>query len=145
MIKELNDYDWKEAFKCACYGGASHVLFLEDSLRDIKIEDVDEIFFMEPGMNDDKNWELCGKAGDIYFFISAGCDYTGWDCRSWGDAVWSHSFLELVELGLTKELRRNWADVLFNRLFPEMQSAPREIKGDYAEERGHCDIAAGFR
>ncbi len=48
-------------------------------------QDVAEVVALSPGENDGKNWLCLGRLRDgRWFFLSAGCDYTGWDCRAWG-------------------------------------------------------------
>ena len=44
---------------------------------------VDKIIACIPGANDEENWYwlVTDKTGDIWY-ISGGCDYTGWDCQS---------------------------------------------------------------
>ena len=47
--------------------------------------DVAEVVACDPGENDVKNWLCFGRLKDKrWFFLDAGCDYTGWDCRAWG-------------------------------------------------------------
>lgn len=65
-----NDYNWREAFLTAG----------ED------IDAVSEIICAEAGYNDEANWDaivLLGSPYNYYAVISAGCDYTGWDCQAW--------------------------------------------------------------
>lgn len=64
MLEELESYDWECAFN---EGGLDR-------------EDVASIIAMEEGENDGANWIMIGKLKDgRYFWLSAGCDYTGWD------------------------------------------------------------------
>lgn len=52
-------------------------------------EDIAEVIAADGGCNDGDNWVAIFKLHDgRYAYLSAGCDYTGWDCRSWG-----HSFI----------------------------------------------------
>ncbi|HEY7418635.1 MAG TPA: hypothetical protein VH593_25885 [Ktedonobacteraceae bacterium] len=54
--------------------------------RDIyTLEDIANIHAEVPGHNDEDNWYWVLELNDGRFVLtSAGCDYTGWDCQSWG-------------------------------------------------------------
>jgi hypothetical protein len=42
--------------------------------------DVEEVYSADDGENDGPNWVCYGRLQDgRYFFVDAGCDYTGWD------------------------------------------------------------------
>jgi hypothetical protein len=66
-----NSYDWKEAFGFA----------------DFALDDVAAILKESEGENDGDSWLAVGvlKNG-TFFFLSAWCDYTGWDCQSGGQS-----------------------------------------------------------
>lgn len=71
MLKELDDYDWEEAFEYA----------------EFDREDVAEIIYLIEGENDGDEW--CGVFklnNGKYGTLHAGCDYTGWDCQAGGDS-----------------------------------------------------------
>ena len=89
MLKELDDYDWQEAFgyagdPTACYSGPCKGVQSEEdeiSTDGFSREDVVKIYAMEEGENDEAPWRIYGKLKDKrYFYLEAGCDYTGWDC-----------------------------------------------------------------
>lgn len=76
MLKELDNYDWEEVFKyarpeiCEGYTGTN---------KEFDREDVEFIYSRVEGINDEENWSMIGKLKDSrVFYISAGCDYTGW-------------------------------------------------------------------
>jgi hypothetical protein len=96
MLKALKNSDWAEAF---CDPRSSNVGFNEpveavpgESRIPIDImgstpihldpfcrEDVEEIFGMSEGIPDELPWIIYGRLKDgRYFFLEAGCDYTGW-------------------------------------------------------------------
>lgn len=98
MLKELDTYDWREAF--AFCGETSppgmkwpepynapqnptHVQFHSGprvSIEPVSREDVVEIIAMEDGENDQMDWVGVFKLKDgRYLALEAGCDYTGWD------------------------------------------------------------------
>ena len=59
-----DDYDWKEVFNYA--NGYTR-------------EDVAYIVARYDGYNDGDNWEMVGALKDgRWFYLTAGCDYTGW-------------------------------------------------------------------
>lgn len=71
MLDQLNTYDWREAFGFASFDR----------------EDVVEIVACEEGENDGDNWIGVFKlANGTFGWLSAWCDYTGWDCQSGGES-----------------------------------------------------------
>ncbi len=84
-LEFLKDYDWRAAFHYA----------------DFDIEDVKEVYGYDDGENDGENWIIYGQLNDErYFFLSAGCDFTGWDCQASGLSNTSDSIEELVRTGM---------------------------------------------
>ena len=81
----LDEYAWREAFHFA----------------DFEITDVAEVYGRADGENDGENWIIYGRLkDDRFFFLSAGCDYTGWDCQASGYFDTSDSLEELVRTGM---------------------------------------------
>lgn len=68
-LDDLDDYDWMSAFSQV---GESET-------------NVSEIIASSRGENDEEDWLMLylSKSGR-YCKLSAGCDYTGWDCQAWG-------------------------------------------------------------
>ena len=92
MLKELDDYDWGEAFGFAGetkgeynspynHGTPRYALPTgEFHCSPFGREDVIAIHGMSEGENDEREWLIYGRLKDgRHFFIAAGCDYTGWD------------------------------------------------------------------
>ena len=88
MDHRLRSYDWEAAFgECdyACtYGlGSSPNPSPPDSsvsLAPVTREDVAEILAIEEGERDDTPWRIVFRVKDGRFgYLTAGCDYTGWD------------------------------------------------------------------
>jgi len=84
----LGEGSWQEVFAYAGEGGGSG-----DGMATIKAAEpgtiidlspftryhVAEVFGLSEGENDTTNWLVYGRLNDgRYFFITAGCDYTGW-------------------------------------------------------------------
>lgn len=97
MLKELDSYDWKEAFGYAGEPGTeacrvsrgetgpvpkgmSTLPGATVSTAPFTREDVVIILCMSEGENDGPPWVIAGALRDgRWFHLSAGCDYTGWD------------------------------------------------------------------
>lgn len=113
MIEALNDYDWHEAFgyageegTCAAGGRISVALGSSCAPSPFSRADVIELRHHRVGENDGANWLACGLLRDgRWFFLEAGCDYTGWDCQASGSAVVADSWDALLLYALTDEAR----------------------------------------
>lgn len=78
-------------------------------IKEFDILQVVEVLAVWEGENDGDDWRWilkltteCGaKNGGEYAFIQGGCDYTGWDCQSWGKATFKSSPMEAAELAKT--------------------------------------------
>ena len=92
VLPSLANGDWAEAFAFAGEPGAYNsapanspkaaVPRVPDvvDLKPFSRWDVKELFWSDEGENDGKNWVCYGQLKDgRFFFVSAGCDYTGWD------------------------------------------------------------------
>lgn len=103
------DYDWVNAFSFAHRVSGSN-----DCGRDpFGIDDVSEVIAAERGENDGASWIMAGRLMDgRFFFLSAGCDYTGWDCQAWGDSHVSATLQQLIVCGMTRRDRERLADHL---------------------------------
>ena len=106
MIKELDDYNWAEAFVYA------HPISVEIETVDessFDREDVKEIFHTFLGENDGEAWKIYGILNDgRYFFLEAWCDYTGWDCQAGGSAWVSDTKYGIENFGLSEGARQLW-------------------------------------
>lgn len=66
-----------------------------------------DVLRFSDGENDGADWVALYLLPDgRYVITSAGCDYSGWDCQSWGWAVASNSLRGLVRYGMTEEARQ---------------------------------------
>lgn len=100
ILSELQGYDWKEAFTYA---------------HGYSISDVEEIIAMAEGENDGADWIIFGKLKDgRWFTLSAGCDYTGWDCQAGGSGEAWATENDAIRHGMTRGMRER-----FNLLQPE--------------------------
>lgn len=107
---DLTGYDWREAFEYAkepdpCPPGS------DINVSGFGLADVVEVIAKSEGENDGPNWLCFGRLRDgRYFLLSAGCDYTGWDCQAGGSA----------DVGATAEdvIRFGFGDGARDRLLP---------------------------
>ena len=108
-IEEMKkDYDWEEAFAYA----------------DFELHDVEEIIKDDAGANDEASWLAVGRLKDgRYFFLSAWCDYTGWDCQAGGSCEFADSLDALIRWRLGDEDRARLGYVLP----PETDGAPLSV------------------
>lgn len=123
MLPELEGYDWESAFSCAsgqAQGGCSWSEVPDAapgsdvSTDPFDREDVSEICGISEGEHDERDWIVCGwlKDGRL-FFLSAGCDYTGWDCQSSGRSYVAKTWGEIY-LVMTDEERARMPNVIWD-------------------------------
>ena len=121
MLKELDEYGWREAFGFAGEQDTfADQVVIEPcnptgryDLSPFTREDVTSICKMDEGDNDGPDWIIYGQLKDgRWFFLSAGCDYTGWDCRGWGNAEIGASQEEIERFSLSDEERKRFGITL---------------------------------
>lgn len=96
------EYDWREAF---VYAGTIRTAYQCDPAP-FGLDDVAEALHAVNGENDGPSWLMVGKLKDgRYFFLDAGCDYTGWDCQASGDAQVADTLENLIRYGMTTDAR----------------------------------------
>jgi hypothetical protein len=88
VLKELDNYDWEEAFG---YAGPDGSFGSHDapepvppgstvSCAAVCREDVKKVIAISDGLRDEVDWLIVAVLKDgRYFALTAGCDYTGWD------------------------------------------------------------------
>jgi hypothetical protein len=104
---DVNTYDWESAFNEAnqAINHAKPFDQLDRLPKRIDREDVIEVYHFHEGENDGDPWVMVGKAmaqfeptpwprgpvdqngmvrREVFFSLSAWCDYTGWDCQAGG-------------------------------------------------------------
>lgn len=120
----LAGYDWREAF---AYGGDTEndAEFPRSSVsghgNPMRVEgatcstdavlrrDVAEVRHISEGENDGPDWIVCGRLHDgRWFFLTAGCDYTGWDCQAGGQCWVADSYDAIAQFGFTSDARSRW-------------------------------------
>jgi hypothetical protein len=111
MLEPLDDYDWEEVFK---YADPSAVPGSEGiSLASFGRDDVAELYGFSNGQNDGDNWVCYGKLSDgRFFWIEAGCNYTGWGCQEQGFSQVARTREDVWRLGLTDEYRARLGTVV---------------------------------
>lgn len=77
----LSEYNWIEAFRYA----------------DFDANEVASIIKWDEGENDGDSWLAVGTLKNgLFFFLSAWCDYTGWDCQSGGSSETADTLDNLI-------------------------------------------------
>jgi hypothetical protein len=116
MLEQLKAGDWDKVFE---YCGeeertesyrsrdgspnVSAVIGHECPVDGFTREDVAEIFAISEGAHDEANWLLFCRLKDGRFaFVSAGCDYTGWDCQAGGYAIVGPDRETMIRLAIGK-------------------------------------------
>lgn len=65
---------------------------------------VKKYYWISPGERDGDSWFAFGISNKgTYFFYSAGCDYTGFDCQGWMSLNVSSNWYDLIVYGMTNE------------------------------------------
>lgn len=106
MLKQLEGYDWEQAF-CVVSGPEPAPNNVDNiSLQIFDREDVKIIYGIDEGTNEGSDWIVYGRLKDgRYFCLRAWCDYTGWDCQSGGSCQVANSKKLIEKFGLTKSER----------------------------------------
>jgi len=116
ILERLSGYDWEQVFACAgeelkettAYNEPSISRALGSTVSDkgFARTDIAALHGAEDGENDGANWIAWGQLHDRrWFFVSAGCDYTGWDCRSGGSATVADTRADLILYGMGEDER----------------------------------------
>lgn len=115
MLKELNNYDWKEVFGEGDGGNCFPIKpnraphDKATSLDTFSREDVAEICGLSEGENDERSWVVYGRLTDGRYFAARGnCDYTGWECQAGNSGDVASSLEDIVRFGLDKEERERF-------------------------------------
>ena len=95
-----DDYDWEEAFKFAS-ASCSSIPGHECDTGPFDLNSVDDVIASVFGQNDEESWLALVKLKDGRFcFVSAACDYTGWDCQAGGASTVCMDLGTLKRLGM---------------------------------------------
>ena len=102
-LKEFKDsYDWVEAFS---YSNGQNLDKNEDGFA-FQLNDVETVLHYDEGQNDGPNWIIVVKLKNgLYGFLSAGCDYTGWDCQASGHSYVCNNLDKLIRFALGEDDR----------------------------------------
>ena len=120
MLAALEGYDWQKVFEYAGEldeggdtDGEENIEAAKPtsavSLKPFAWQDVLQVIGMYEGERDLDSWLVAGCLTDgRWFFLEAGCCYTGWDCQAEGTATVAETRAELIQFGLTKEARQTF-------------------------------------
>ncbi len=93
----LSNYDWEEALNYA----------------DFSLDEIKNIIALDEGYNDGDSWLLVVELDDGKFgYLSAWCDYTGWDCQAGGSSGIRNTLEELQRWEMDSRSRRRLNMVL---------------------------------
>ncbi len=93
-----SDYNWAETFAFASKRENGH--------KDYSVNDILAIIAADNGCNDGLNWVgLFLMKDGKFLYVSAGCDYTGWDCQCGGNSSVFNSLAEAVNFGCIEDDR----------------------------------------
>jgi hypothetical protein len=106
--RNADDVDWEE--RGYCDGNYTPTAVIGDeqvSTTPFTRMDVAEVIACEAGENEGPGWIGLFRLKDgRYASLEAGCDYTGWDCQSGGDANVGTTKEDVIRFGLTLDARR---------------------------------------
>lgn len=112
MIKELDDYDWGNAF------GEDEVKIIPKpvinangiNISGINRESVKRIIASTLGERDGRSWTGIFELNDGRFIsVCSWCDYTGWDCQAGGEIFVAYDEESIKKFGLSEEERKRLA------------------------------------
>lgn len=104
-IEDLSSYDWVEAFS---YSNGK-TIDDEDGDFSFRRDDVESILYSDEGENDGRGWIIMVKLKNgLYGFLSAWCDYTGWDCQAGGHSYVSKDKDKLIRYALGEDDRKRF-------------------------------------
>jgi len=99
--KEIEGYDWEQAFRFCIVPNVSPVIESSARAGAFSRADVMRVVAVSEGVNDEYNWLCVVELNDGRFaFVSAGCDFTGWDCQASGYAMVDTDLQHLIRFGL---------------------------------------------
>jgi hypothetical protein len=91
LVEMWDDYNWREAIQYA---------------EGFSWGDICRVVASDDGENDEAPWVAVFELHDGRFArLSAGCDYTGWDCQASGDSSIADTLAELVNLCMSPDER----------------------------------------
>lgn len=112
IAQMMADFDWKAVFSYATasgYDGPGKVTAVPGAACSnafFEMDDVAEVYDSADGENDEASWLCVGRLKDgRFFYVTAGCDYTGWGCQSGGEAFVADTADQLYALGFDQDAR----------------------------------------
>lgn len=118
MTIDLNDYNWRAAFEYAgdtddedeqtVHGSMNVSTCLGSSAEAtaVRRKNIAKVIASAEGENDGPAWLIVVELNDGRFaFLSASCDYTGWDCQAGGQCIVDTELPHLIRFGIGEEDR----------------------------------------
>jgi uncharacterized protein (TIGR02996 family) len=112
-------YDTHDIWAAVIDAAMNHIEIVPSALGPTRIEammarftlaDIATIIAKSPGINEDTDWLCLGQLHNgRYFFIEAGCSYSGWDTHGTGRLIIGPNFESIVRFGpgVAQRLRLN--------------------------------------
>lgn len=76
-------------------------------------EEVVDVINADEGENDGESWICYGQlANNSFFFLTAWCDYTGWDCQAGGEFFTHYDLEQLKRFNMSDRDRERLGIVL---------------------------------
>lgn len=110
-IKRLFDKNFNQyAFSCFEYNDIDHKPVIGQTLDHATLmndeDDINEVYVFVNGYNDDEPWSIVGKTtNNLYFYLSAWCDYTGFSCQGGCFIIYSNTWEDMYNYGVDNRLR----------------------------------------
>lgn len=110
---------------------------LEYNSQPFELTDIEKVLSVWEGENDGDDWrwilKLTKKAsekfeGNRFVFLQGGCDYTGWDCQSWGKSEFAKTALKAAEISNTAPKNATYQEAVIGMGMGRMISA---LSGEY--------------
>lgn len=106
LKKMRQDGNWKQAMEVAS-SAVGAVLGYTGSVEFNGWGEIDTVIASDDGCNDGPNWIALFQLHDgRYLFLSAGCDYTGWDCQAGGTIKICRNYNDMIRYGLGDDDRK---------------------------------------
>jgi hypothetical protein len=95
---KLDDRDWKTvAFDL------DSMLECNPQALPFKMPTEVDLYACVMGENDEYDWYWLIRKDKWFYYVQGGCDYTGWDCQSWGSSSKHKTLKAALEAAPVKE------------------------------------------
>lgn len=114
LMASMGKYSVSEYTEVSRPGSSGDYDYVDVPERRAFLDSIVAVYADAEGENDGPNWLAVVEFSDgLFGYVSAGCDYTGWDCQAGGNIVYASSLEEVKnDLVLDDEGRERlvWRD-----------------------------------